>query len=212
MRNRQDQLQEMGRTFKGQVIILGSFVALMWLLEVMDRFIFHGALDGFGIQPRTSIGLWGIALAPFLHIGFAHVAANSIPFLVLGWFVMLDQSASFLAVTAVTAVISGLGIWLFAPANSVHLGASGLVFGYFGFLLLRGYFERSLKAISLSLLVLFLYGSMIWGVLPLQIGVSWQGHLFGFIGGGLAAYWLSQRKSRRERPSNLEDEITILGD
>jgi len=210
MSDQQGQLQEAGRTFKEQVFILGGFVALFWLLEIVDRLFLNGALDGLGIKPRTAAGLWGIALAPFLHIGFGHVAANSIPFLVLGWFVMLDRQASFWLVTGVTAVVSGLGVWLFAPSNSVHLGASGLIFGYFGFLLLRGYFERSLKTLSLSLLALFLYGSMVWGVLPLRVGVSWQGHLFGFIGGGLAAFWLSDRKRKPTRPSALEDEIEIL--
>lgn len=212
MTERQNQLQEMGHTFKGQVIILGGFVALFWFLEAVDRLILNGALDGFGIIPRTAVGLWGVFLAPFLHLGFAHVAANSIPFLVLGWFVMLNRQAAFWIVTGVTAVVSGLGVWLFAPSNSVHLGASGLIFGYFGFLLLRGYFERSLRSITLALLVLFLYGGMIWGVLPLRVGISWQGHLFGFIGGGLAAYWLSDNKPEPSVSNSLEDEIKILGD
>jgi membrane associated rhomboid family serine protease len=95
-------------------------------------------------------------------------------------------------VSIVTVIISGLGIWLIAPSNTVHLGASGLIFGYFGYLLLRSYFERSLSSILWSVLVLFLYGGMIWGVLPQQVGISWQSHLFGFIGGGLAAYGLTQ--------------------
>jgi membrane associated rhomboid family serine protease len=178
---------------KTQVAILGGFVAFIWLLEAVDQFLFHGSLDNFGVWPRTAVGLWGILLAPVLHAGFGHVMANTVPFVVLGWFVMVRHLRDFFVVSITTVIVSGLGIWLIAPANTVHLGASGLIFGYFGYLLLRGYFERSLVSIFWSILVLFLYGGMIWGVLPQQIGISWQSHLFGFIGGGLAAYWLSQK-------------------
>lgn len=178
---------------KIQAAILGGFVVFVWLLEVVDQFLFRGALDNFGVWPRTAVGLWGILLAPILHAGFGHVMANTIPFVVLGWFVMMRRLRDFFIVSIVTILVSGLGIWLIAPSNTVHLGASGLIFGYFGYLLLRGYFERSLSSIFWSILVLFLYGGMIWGVLPQQMGISWQSHLFGFIGGGLAAYWLTQQ-------------------
>ena len=187
-----DTLGEIRSTLKTQAIILGGFVGLIWFLEIIDLFIFRGGLDKFGVWPRTAIGLWGILLAPLLHAGFGHLAANTIPFLVLGWFVMIRRLRDFVVVSIITALISGLGIWLTAPADTVHLGASGLIFGYFGFLLLRGYFERSLSSILLSILVLILYGGMIWGVLPQRFGVSWQSHLFGFIGGGMAAFWLTQ--------------------
>lgn len=180
---------------KTQALVLGSIVGVFWLLEIIDWLFFHGALDNLGVWPRTAVGLWGILLGPILHAGFAHLMANTLPFLVLGWFVLLRRLQDFFIVTIIAGLVSGLGIWLTAPANTVHLGASGLIFGYFGFLLLRGYFERSLSSILWSILVLFLYGGMIWGVLPQQVGVSWQSHLFGFLGGGLAAFWLSQRKT-----------------
>ena len=178
---------------KVQVAVLGGFVAFIWLLEMVDQLLFRGALDNFGVWPRTAVGLWGILLAPVLHAGFGHVMANTVPFVVLGWFVLVRRLRDFVIVSIITVIVSGLGIWLIAPSNTVHLGASGLIFGYFGYLLLRGYFERSLASIFWSILVLFLYGGMIWGVLPQQVGISWQSHLFGFIGGGLAAYWLAQR-------------------
>lgn len=180
---------------KTQATILGGFVIFIWLIEVMDQFLFRGALDNFGVWPRTAAGLWGILLAPLLHVGFAHLAANTVPFLVLGWFVMVRRLRDFFTVTLIVMLVSGLGVWLVAPSNTVHLGASGLIFGYFGFLLLRGYFERSFSSIVWSMLVLFLYGGMIWGVLPQQVGISWQSHLFGFVGGGLAANWLSRRET-----------------
>jgi membrane associated rhomboid family serine protease len=187
--------QDVKNMLRSQAIVLGGFVVFLWLIEGIDWLIFRGALDNFGVWPRTAVGLWGILFAPFLHVGFGHLAANSIPFLVLGWFVMLRRIRDFFIVTGIVTIASGLGIWLIAPANTVHLGASGLVFGYFGFLLLRGYFERSRSSILWSILVLFLYGGMIWGVLPQQYGISWQSHLFGFLGGILSAYLLSQRKN-----------------
>jgi membrane associated rhomboid family serine protease len=112
---------------------------------------------------------------------------------------MLRETSDFFVVTIITMLVSGFGVWLTAPAYSIHIGASGVIFGYFGFLLLRGYFERSFAAILFSLIVGLLYGGLIWGVLPLQYGISWQGHLFGFIGGALAARLLAQSKRSRVR-------------
>lgn len=187
------ETQALAREVKTQATILGGLVAAMWGLELIDLVIFQGALDGYGILPRTIIGLRGILFAPFLHGGLPHLIANTIPFLTLGWFVMLQKTSDFFIVTAITMVVSGLGVWLIGSPG-LHIGASGLVFGYLGFLLLRGYFQRNIPSILLSLLVGFLYGGAIWGVLPTVPGVSWEGHLFGFIGGIIAARLLSQRK------------------
>ncbi|MBC8123846.1 MAG: rhomboid family intramembrane serine protease, partial [Gemmatimonadaceae bacterium] len=130
----------------------------------------------------------------FLHVGFAHLIANTVPFLVLGWIIMARSLKDFWLVLLISTLVSGLGVWLTAPPNTVHLGASGVIFGFLGFLLMRGYFERSAKSIVIALLVGFFFGSALWGVLPLQSGVSWQGHLFGFVGGGIAARLLSDRR------------------
>lgn len=183
------RLRRAGITLQTQVKILGGFVLLFWLLEGVD-WVLGGALDYYGVIPRTAVGLRGILFGLFLHGNFAHLAANTVPFLILGWLVLLNGTRVFWWVTGITAVISGLGIWLFGATRSVHLGASGLIFGYFGFLLLRGFFERSPGAILGSLVVGIAYGGILWGVLPLEAGVSWQAHLFGFLGGCLAAYWL----------------------
>ncbi|NEO48891.1 MAG: rhomboid family intramembrane serine protease [Moorea sp. SIO4A3] len=177
-----------------QAIILGGWVALMWIVELVDIFIFGRKLDLYGIIPRNPIGLRGILFAPFLHGGFSHLISNTIPFLVLGWFVMLQETSDFFVVTTITMLVGGLGVWLLGAPNSVHIGASVLIFGYLGFLLFRGFFERNLPSIFLSILVGFLYGGLVWGVLPSQPHVSWQGHLFGFIGGILAARLLARRK------------------
>jgi membrane associated rhomboid family serine protease len=181
------------RTLRGQLLILGGFVLLIWLVELVDWIILDEALDNFGVKPRSVSGLRGILFMPFLHRGFGHLIANSIPIIVLGWLVMVRRTTDIFVVAAVTMVVGGLGIWLFGASNSVHVGASGLIFGFFGFLLARAYFERSLAAIALAVVVFLLYGGIIWGVMPGQDGISWLGHLFGFIGGIVAAYFVSGR-------------------
>jgi membrane associated rhomboid family serine protease len=183
----------LARELKTQGTILGGFVAAMWILEIVDIAL-GGALNAYGVRPHQLIGLRGILFAPFLHGSLGHLIANTIPFLILGWFVMLQETSDFFVVTAITMLVSGLGTWLIGPTNSIHIGASGLVFGYLGFLLLRGYFERNVPSILLSLVVGFLYGGTIWGVLPIQYGVSWQMHLFGFLGGVIAARLLARPK------------------
>lgn len=192
-----DDLADIGRTLRSQVIILGGFIIFIWFLESVD-WILGGSLDQFGITPRQISGLWGIGAAPLLHVGFGHVAANTIPFLVLGWFVLLRGPRIFITVTLIAILVSGLGTWLIAPSASIHLGASGLIFGYFGYLLFRGYFERSMEAIVWSLLVAILYGGMLLGIFSHNPGISWQMHLFGFMGGGIAAYFLSNKQSANQ--------------
>lgn len=183
-----------------QARILGSFVGIFWLVELLDHFVFRGSLDRFGIVPHSISGLQGILFAPFLHGSWPHLISNTVPFMILGWFVMLQETADFFIVTAFSMVTAGLGTWLFGAERSVHVGASSLVYGYLGFLLLRGYFERNQTSVMLSILVFFLYGGVVWGVLPTQAGISWEGHLFGFVGGVLAARYISkQRRNRRDR-------------
>ncbi|MCB0161328.1 MAG: rhomboid family intramembrane serine protease [Caldilineaceae bacterium] len=175
-------------------VILGGIVLVLWAVEVLDRMVFAGALDLYGISPRTWVGLRNIAISPFLHAGFGHLFANTLPLVVLGWLVMLRNTRDFFVVTFIAAVISGLGIWLFGASNTVHIGVSGVIFGYLGYLLWRGYLERSVVAIVLAVMALFFYGGMLWGVLPGREGVSWLGHLFGFAGGMVAAYVVTERR------------------
>jgi membrane associated rhomboid family serine protease len=192
-----NSLVSMSRPMRSQLLILGGFVLLIWFVELVDSLIFKGTLDQLGVQPRSLIGLRGVLLMPFLHGGVGHLLANTIPFLVLGALIMLGGVTSFFTVSAVIIVVSGLGVWLLGSADSVHLGASGLVFGFFGFLVTRAYFERSPGSILLAVVAIIFYGGIIWGILPLQTGVSWLAHLFGFFGGVLAAYLVSKKR----RPS-----------
>ena len=174
-------------------LVLAAVTALLWLLEIADLLIWRGGLDAYGIRPRTWQGLGHILLAPLFHVGFGHLIANTLPLLILGWLVMLRRIWDFFVVALIAALVSGLGIWLFGGAGTIHLGASGVIFGFLGYLLARAYYERSLTALMLAVVATALYGGMIWGALPGRPGISWLGHLFGLMGGGLAAYLLADR-------------------
>ncbi len=178
--------------------ILIVSIVIFWVVEVLDIFIFQGSLDRYGVQPHSVIGLRGILFAPFLHGGFGHLIANTIPFLTLGWLTMIQDTNDFYIVSIMSALVGGIGVWIFGSPDSVHIGASILIYGYLGFLLLRGYFQKNFPSIALSIFVAIAYGSFIWGVFPSKIGVSWQGHLFGFIGGAIAAKMVAQEHKFRE--------------
>jgi len=171
-----------------QATILGCILAVLWALELFDTVVLRGALNQLGIRPRTLSGLMGIVFAPFLHGSLRHLAANTGPLAVLGWLLLFRGVDDFTLVTVVVWLSSGLGAWFLGGPRTNHLGVSGIVFGYFGFLLSIGYFERSPVAIGLAALTGILYSGMIWGVLPIRRGKSWQSHLFGLLGGGLAAW------------------------
>ncbi|MEM7758279.1 MAG: rhomboid family intramembrane serine protease [Cyanobacteria bacterium P01_G01_bin.67] len=174
--------------------ILIVSIAVFWIVEILDFLVFQGSLDGYGVRPQSIIGLRGIVFAPFLHGGFGHLMANTVPFLTLGWLTMIQETKDFYIATIMSALIGGLGVWVFGSPNSVHIGASILIYGYLGFLLLRGYFQKNFPSIALSIFVAIAYGSFIWGVFPSQLGISWQGHLFGFVGGAIAAKMVAQEK------------------
>ncbi len=171
-----------------------GFVLLLWLLEIVDAASGYN-LDDDGVRPRSTVGLLGIVFAPLLHAGWAHLEANTVPALVLFFLVLLGGIGRGLAATGVIWVVSGIGVWLVAPANTVTIGASGLIFGWLVYLVVRGFFTRRPGQILLGIVLFLLYGGLLWGVLPGQPGVSWQGHLFGAIGGGLAAWLLAGRRS-----------------
>lgn len=194
-------MESIKKELKLQVGILGGFTALLWVLEILDAVLFMGGLDAFGIRPRSIVGLRGVILAPLLHGGFGHLIANTVPLLILGWFVMLRATKDWFTVGAFATFIGGMGTWLIGASRSVHIGASGVVFGFLGYLLFRGVFERKFWPIVGSLVVGFMYGGAIWGVLPGQPGISWEGHLFGFLGGILAAKVLAKREDPKAIPA-----------
>ncbi len=183
------------RTLKQQVATLGGSVAAVWA-GFAAQLLTGNAIAVLGIHPRTQQGLWGILVAPFLHANLEHLLANTVPLVVLGWLVMLRDRRHFIPVTLLSALGAGLCAWTLGAPGSVHIGASGVVFGFLGFLMLAGWYARSLGAILLSVLVTALWGSVVLGVLPGQPGISWQAHLGGFVGGVLAARWLAPRRAR----------------
>ena len=187
---------------------IATFVAFLYLIEIVDQLSGH-ALDRNGIRPLEADGLKGILFAPFLHADWGHLLANTGPALVLGFLVTLTGIGKFLKATAIIWIVGGLGTWLLGdidgcPLDTNHIGASGLVFGWLAFLLVFGWLSRHLWWIGVSLVVLFVYGGILWGAIPSISGcggVSWQGHLTGALAGVLAAYLLSsdEREDRARR-------------
>ena len=171
---------------------IALFVGLLYAVELVDTLL-GGRLDRAGVEPRDVDGLDGVLFAPLLHAGWGHLLANTVPLLVFGFLILLAGVARWLLVTAVVWVVGGVGVWLTGGENTIHLGASVLAFGWLVYLLVRGLFSLSAAHIAMGVLLLFLYGGLLWGVLPGQPGVSWQGHLFGAVGGLWAAWWLGTR-------------------
>lgn len=163
-------------------------IAVMWGEELLDTAL-DGRLDRFGIRPRQLDGLDGIIFAPILHNGFGHLIANTLPFALMGSAIALEGARRFLQVTVIIGLFAGLGTWLTGPPNSVHIGASGLVFGYLTYLVSRGLFAHRVSYLIGGVVTFLVYGGVLWGLLP-QPGVSWQGHVFGAAGGVLAAFVL----------------------
>jgi membrane associated rhomboid family serine protease len=174
------------------LMLVGLMAAVMWAVEIVD--VVAGDLDSAGIRPRNVDGLVGIVAAPFLHGGFGHLFGNTIPFLVLGGVIALSGLARVAAVTVIVALVGGLGVWLVAPASTLHIGASGIVFGFITYLIARGVWSRRALHLAVGVIVLFVYGgTLAFGFVPTP-GVSWQGHAFGALGGILAAWLLDRRR------------------
>jgi len=178
--------------------LVAGMVALMWVSEVVDLAADH-RLDRLGIEPREVDGLTGVIAAPFLHLGFGHLIANTIPFVVLGLTIALSGLGRVLAVTAIVTLISGLGTWLIAPENTLHIGASGVVFGFATYLLARGWYDRRPVNIAIAVVVAIVFGGVLLGGLLPERGISWQAHLFGAIGGVVAARLLRTGSGARPR-------------
>jgi len=190
------QRSERERT--GGFVVIAAMVILMWLVETID--IVAGDLDGAGIHPRDVDGLPGIAASPFLHAGFGHLIGNTIPFLILGAAIAVGGLLRTAAVVGIVVVVGGLGTWLTAPSNTVVIGASGLVFGFATYLVARGFYTRTPWHIVGGLLVIVVYGSTLaTGLVPTP-GISWQGHLFGAVGGVVAARALHRGRRGAAQP------------
>lgn len=188
-----DSLAAIGRDLKRFALILGGLVLLLWAVEVADV-LAGGSLDRLGIRPRTTSGLIGIPLHPLLHMGFGHLALNTVGLLLFGSLVIIRDKRDFWTALILGTLVGGLGVWLFGRP-SIHIGASGVVFALFGYLLLTGWFDRSIGAILLSTVVFLLWGTALFGLSPMQVGVSWEAHVFGFLAGGMTAWLRARRKT-----------------
>ncbi len=187
------------RSTEGLQVVI-ALVALMWGAEILDTILDH-RLDRYGIEPRDADGLSGVVAAPFLHADFGHLAANTVPFALMGFVIALGGAVRVAAVTAIVAVVSGMGTWIIAPENTIHIGASGVVFGYATYLLARGFFNRDLMQLAVGAVVGVVWGGVLLGGLEPQEGISWQGHLFGAVGGVVAARVLSSSQERDSSPA-----------
>ena len=180
---------------KARAMLLAAFIGSMWAVWFVSAALPFLHLARYGVVPRTLGGLAGIAFAPWLHAGFWHLAANTGSLVVLGWLCMWPSTADFWRATLAGMLGAGAAAWLLGAPHSVHIGASGLVFGYAGYLVARGLYTRRIVAVLVAMFVVWCYGvSLVYGVLPLEPGVSWQSHLGGAVGGLLAA-----RVARRSR-------------
>lgn len=180
------------------VLVIGGLLAAMWVLEGIDVATAN-SLDQFGIRPREVDTVGNIALAPWIHYGWLHLIGNSGPFLVLGVLTFLSGVVRWLATTVASVLSSGLLVWLISPNGTITAGASGLIFGWLSYLLVRGFFTRRPGQIALAVVVLLLYGGILVGVLPGSAEASWQAHLGGAVGGALAA-WLMHGRAPSEQP------------
>lgn len=195
----------LGRAF----VAMCAVVPVLFLIEALDVGL-HANLDlAAGIIPHRIQGLDGVFFSPFLHADFNHLYSNSIPLILLGTFVLAAGTRRFLWSTLVIILVSGLGVWFTGSPNSVVVGASGVIFGYLGILLTRGVVERSWWNLAVVLLVGLLYGWQLLGILPTDERISWQGHLFGLLGGIVAAILFRRRRAELHQPQHTEPPLTL---
>ncbi len=197
-----DLRQFIPKTLIRDLMVPIVLIGLMWSVEAWDWLLTllfmpngepHSVLDALGIRPRQLAGLPGILMAPFLHRDFGHLSGNTLPLLGLSLILALTGLHRFLAATLIIIAVTGSAVWLFARGNAIHLGASGVVFGYLGFLLVKGFIERRARWILVSLIIGFLYSGIMYNLLPTRDQVSWESHFFGFLSGILASYLLAKK-------------------
>jgi len=198
-----DGKRSFGEVLAGSAKIVGAILATMWFIESLDTFVLNDRLQANGIRPRRGDGLDGVLWSPFLHSGFPHLISNTIPFVVLSALTMTGGVKRYIKASAIIVVLGGLGVWAFAiGSNENHIGASGWVFGLLGFLLAAAVIEKKPVTIAVGLIALVFYWSMIFGFVP-KDGISWEGHLFGFIAGIIAAKLIVSKTSLSLDPPDI---------
>ncbi|MER6669837.1 rhomboid family intramembrane serine protease [Amycolatopsis japonica] len=182
---------------RAAAIVALAFTALLYLVELVDVVLPLDLDQSGGIVAREVSDLDGVLWAPLLHAGWGHLFSNTVPVLVFAFLAMSAGIGRWVLVTAIIWVLSGLGVWLIAPGGTVTVGASGVAFGWLAFLLVRGIFNRAVGQILVAVVLLGIWSGMLWGLLPGDTGISWQGHLFGALSGVFAA-WLMARADRSQ--------------
>lgn len=160
-----------------------GYLVVIWAVFIVNFAFFGGYLNYFGIHPLDLGSIWHIATSPLLHGGLEHIISNSIPGALFCFLIGMSGKRVFWEVTLIAGLIGGIGTWLFGGVGTNHIGASGLVYGWLAYLIIRGIFNRHLGQVLTGVILAFMYGGLIWGVFPGATGVSWQGHLFGALGG-----------------------------
>jgi len=182
-------------SYKRNAVRMLIFVVMLWLIEVINNRMGH-RLNVLGIFPGASSPFPGVLFAPFLHGSYEHVAVNSLPLLTLGWLVALRGFGRYTAITVFIAVIGGVGVWMFGR-NAFHVGASGLIFGYFGYLVAQGIFDQSFSSVFIASGIIAVYGGILFGILPLTDAVSWETHFFSLVAGVIASRLWKRRQFNR---------------
>lgn len=177
-----------------------GFLFVIWAVFLIDTYIFGSTLQNFGVRPRDTNQWWGIFLSPLLHANFEHIMANSVPGAVFAGLIALTSKRLFWQVTIVVTLISGAVTWLLGGINTVHIGASGLIYGWLTFLIFRGFANRSVIQILLGVALAVMYSGLIWGVVPTQAAVSWEMHLFGAIAGIICAFVFKRGRQPKSIP------------
>lgn len=182
-------------------VVPAAIAVVLIVIEGINTLLLH-RLNVFGVAPRTGFGLVGLVAMPLLHGGFDHVLGNGATLLLFGpTLLLMRPKGEFARVTVVAAITGALCAWLLGASGSHHVGYSGVLFGYFGHLIAIGFFERKFGSILLSLVFGAIYGVMVFGVLPGQTGISWEGHLGGFLGGLATAAWAARRSRQPPKPA-----------
>ncbi|NMF57653.1 rhomboid family intramembrane serine protease [Pseudanabaena yagii] len=177
-----------------KIFILFLLASVFWIVVAINEFLFNRSLISFGIMPQSIVGFRGIFIAPFIHANFYSVAENTVPFIILGWLVINRSIKDFYFVFCSSVISSGFGTWLIGKPNTLHIGAGGVVFGFYGYCLFQIYLERKFAIFYTSIAIaIILCALLFFGILPKQSNISWESFLFGFIGGIIAAKFLASK-------------------
>ncbi|WP_051478953.1 rhomboid family intramembrane serine protease [Arthrobacter sp. H5] len=190
----------LARRAQSGLVTVAVLAAVLWAVQIINVLTGFALVRWVGIEPRRFEGLDGVIFAPLLHADFGHLLSNTLPLLVLGFLVLLEGAKRFAIALSTSWLTSGVGVWIFG--GGITIGASGLVFGLFAYLLVRGFYNRSWKQLALAAVLFLMYGSVLWGILPrFGTNISWQAHLFGAVGGVLAALIMKKRPVPSRRPT-----------